>query len=184
MAAPAAVDKTLLAFLNGIAKRVYFKDDSISDELLRTEVLGGISETEFNQKLRRFQLLLNSIATADMNYNQLDAFLKSQMQKREGALTASEAATITKFWQSHKSKIHDTLVKDSTWDNQMKSLNWRIDVCTKARHLDQLNQPTAIVEMKLEQGDLIRFELTQQKLEGLLEQVDAIEQAITTHSQS
>ena len=45
MAAPAAVDKTLLAFLNGIAKRVYFKDDSISDELLRTEVLGGISET-------------------------------------------------------------------------------------------------------------------------------------------
>ena len=45
MAAPAAVDKTLLALLNGIAKRVYFKDDSISDELLRTEVLGGISET-------------------------------------------------------------------------------------------------------------------------------------------
>ena len=38
--------------------------------------------TEFNQKLKRFQLLLNSIATADMNYNQLDAFLKSQMQKR------------------------------------------------------------------------------------------------------
>ena len=36
----------------------------------------------------------------------------------------------------------------------------------------------------LQQGDLIRFELTQQKLEGLLEQVDAIEQAITTHSQS
>jgi len=99
MAAPAGVDKTLLALLNGIAKRVYFKDDSISDELLRTEVLGGISETgsllifatamsrafgaEFNQKLKRFQLLLNSIATADMNYNQLDAFLKSQMQKRE-----------------------------------------------------------------------------------------------------
>ena len=38
---------------------------------------------EFNQKLKRYQLLLNSIATADMNYNQLDAFLKSQMQKRE-----------------------------------------------------------------------------------------------------
>lgn len=39
--------------------------------------------TEFNQKLKRYQLLLNSIATADMNYNQLDVFLKSQMQKRE-----------------------------------------------------------------------------------------------------
>lgn len=41
------------------------------------------NDIEFNQKLKRFQLLLNSIATADMNYNQLDAFLKSQMQKRD-----------------------------------------------------------------------------------------------------
>lgn len=72
--------------------------------------------------MKRYQLLLNSIATADMNYNQLDAFLKSQMQKREvsrasyvtsptqcstlqGALSATEAATITKFWQTQKSKV-------------------------------------------------------------------------------
>lgn len=83
MAAQVATDKSLLAFLNSIARRVYFKDDSISDEFLRTEVLAGIPEPEFNQKLKRYQLLLNSIATADMNYNQLDVFLKSQMQKRE-----------------------------------------------------------------------------------------------------
>lgn len=44
MAVPIAPDKSLLAFLNSIARRVYFKDDSISDELLRTEVLGGIPE--------------------------------------------------------------------------------------------------------------------------------------------
>ena len=42
MAVP--VDKPLLALLNSIARRVYFKDDSISDEFLRTEVLGGIPE--------------------------------------------------------------------------------------------------------------------------------------------
>ena len=39
-----SIDKPLLALLNGIARRVYFKDDSISDEFLRTEVLGGIPE--------------------------------------------------------------------------------------------------------------------------------------------
>lgn len=44
MAVPATADKSLLAFLNSIARRVYFKDDSISDEFLRTEVLGGIPE--------------------------------------------------------------------------------------------------------------------------------------------
>ena len=42
MAVP--TDKPLLAFLNSIARRVYFKDYSISDEFLRTEVLGGIPE--------------------------------------------------------------------------------------------------------------------------------------------
>lgn len=45
MAVPTAIDKSLLAFLNSIARRVYFKDDSISDEFLRTEVLGGIPES-------------------------------------------------------------------------------------------------------------------------------------------
>ena len=44
MAVQAAVDKPLLTLLNNIARRVYFKDDSVSDELLRTEVLGGIPE--------------------------------------------------------------------------------------------------------------------------------------------
>ena len=39
-----SIDKPLLAFLNSIARRVYFKDDSISDEFLRAEVLGGIPE--------------------------------------------------------------------------------------------------------------------------------------------
>ena len=33
------VDKSLLAFLNGISKRLYFGEQSISDEFLRDEVL-------------------------------------------------------------------------------------------------------------------------------------------------
>lgn len=33
------VDKSLLAFLNGISKRVYFGEDNITDEFLRDEVL-------------------------------------------------------------------------------------------------------------------------------------------------
>jgi len=33
------VDKSLLAFLNGISKRLYFGEQSISDDFLRKEVL-------------------------------------------------------------------------------------------------------------------------------------------------
>lgn len=37
----------------------------------------------------------------------------------------------------------------SVWDNSLKDLSWRVDVRTKARYIEQLNQPSAIVEMKL-----------------------------------
>ena len=59
-----------------------------------------------------------------MDFNQLSAFLQSQMKKRQvnqtlrfvtielrnhyviqGALTESEAATVTRFWKSQKTKV-------------------------------------------------------------------------------
>ena len=40
----AEIDKSLLAFLNGLSKRLIFDESEITDEFLRNEVLGGISE--------------------------------------------------------------------------------------------------------------------------------------------
>ena len=34
------VDKSLLAFLNGLSKRLYFGEKDMTDEFLRSEVLG------------------------------------------------------------------------------------------------------------------------------------------------
>ena len=39
-----AVDKSLLAFLNGLSKQLYFGETEITSDFLRTEVLGGMSE--------------------------------------------------------------------------------------------------------------------------------------------
>lgn len=46
-------------------------------------------------------------------------------------------------------QIHQRLVEQNMWGHRLKGLSWRIDVKTKARHIDQLNQPTAIMEMQL-----------------------------------
>ena len=40
----AAVDRALLAFLNGICKRQFFGEEDVTDEFLRQDVLGGITE--------------------------------------------------------------------------------------------------------------------------------------------
>ena len=46
-------------------------------------------------------------------------------------------------------QIHQALVEESMWGNRLKGSSWRIDVKTKARHIEQLNEPTAIMEMQL-----------------------------------
>ena len=47
-------NKKLLAFLNGLARRKYFRED-ISDDLLKEQVLGGVDEegksSNFTKKL-------------------------------------------------------------------------------------------------------------------------------------
>ena len=35
------------------------------------------------------------------------------------------------------------------WGRRLKGSSWRIDVKTKARHIEQLNEPTAIMELQL-----------------------------------
>ena len=110
-------------------------------------------------------------------YNQAIQIQHSNLlSAKQGALSEREAATITKFWKQQKNKVrqqllqllghqHDTdpvihviaflfqihqhLIESNMWGSHLESFSWRIDVKTKARHLDQLNQPTAIMELKL-----------------------------------
>ena len=44
MSSSGEVDKTLLAFLNGLARRNFFGENQFTDEFLRDEVLGNINE--------------------------------------------------------------------------------------------------------------------------------------------
>ena len=40
-------------------------------------------------------------------------------------------------------------MEQNLWGNRLKAFSWRIDVKTKARHIEQLNQPAAIMELQL-----------------------------------
>lgn len=35
------------------------------------------------------------------------------------------------------------------WGSQLDSFSWRIDLKSKARHIEQINEPTAIMEIKV-----------------------------------
>ena len=146
----AAADKNVVGLLNGIARREYFGESDITDEFLHQELFPDLSAEQFDALLKRYETLTRNIVSADMDYNQLEAFLTSQMKRKQGSLTQEQAAAFLKFWKSQKVKIHDVLVQRSSWNNKLKDISWRIDLKSQGRHLEQINSPVAIVEMQIE----------------------------------
>ena len=94
------------------------------------------------------------MASADMDPNQLQAFLTSQTRKKESGITEEQAVVYQKFWKTHQNRIHESLISRSKWNTSLKSCNWRIDVQSRAKHVDQMNSATAIVELQLENNQM------------------------------
>ena len=64
----------------------------------------------------------------DMDLNQMETFLSSQMKKREGGISETQANCFAHFWKSNKSRIHESLLKTTRWDSKLKTTNWRLDM--------------------------------------------------------
>ncbi|XP_078000817.1 COMM domain-containing protein 1-like [Glandiceps talaboti] len=182
--------RSLLGLLNGIAKSTYYGDIDVTNDFLKEELYPNMSLDEFQALLTKCTSLLKSIASADMDFNQLEAFLTSHTKKRAGGITEEQAAVFAKFWKNHKAKIHESIVSQSTWNNTLKNVSWRIDLKTQARHIDQLHAPTAIVELQLANGqektketEVVRFEMDEDKLSGVIKKLEDIEKQISVHCQ-
>ncbi|MBN3304812.1 COMD1 protein, partial [Amia calva] len=140
--------KSLSGLLNGLAQCVYYNNPDITEELLKNELYPDLPQEEFRVLLEKMKGLLKSISSADMDVNQLEAFLTAQT-KRQGGLSGEQAAVLSKFWKNHKSKIRESLVQQSRWENSLRGLSWRVDLQTQSRHAEQVNSPVAVVELEL-----------------------------------
>ncbi|RXM28929.1 COMM domain-containing protein 1 [Acipenser ruthenus] len=83
-----------------------------------------------------------------MDFNQLEAFLTAQT-KKQGGVSAEQAAVLSKFWKNHKSKIRESLISQSRWDNSLRNVSWRVDLKTQSRHADQVSAAVGVVELEL-----------------------------------
>lgn len=172
--------------LNGIAKRDYFGSTEITDEFLKNELYPNLSDEEFNAIYSKFSHLLKNIISTNMDFNQLEAFLTSQT-KKQGGLTEVQAAAFSKFWKNNKTKIHNVMVTRTTFGKTLKNVSWRIDLKAQAKKLDQINTPTAIVELQLanrskpENGnEVVRFEMDEEQLVSLTKSLEEIEECLNS----
>ncbi|XP_023412946.1 COMM domain-containing protein 1 isoform X4 [Loxodonta africana] len=140
--------RALGGLLSGLARDAFHGQPGITEELLRSQLYPEVPPEEFRPFLAKMRGVLKSIASADMDFNQLEAFLTAQM-KKQGGITSDQAAVISKFWKSHKTKIRESLMNQSRWDSGLRGLSWRVDGKSQSRHSTQIHTPVAIVELEL-----------------------------------
>nr|XP_056712415.1 COMM domain-containing protein 1 [Euleptes europaea] len=184
---PAEAAKPLLGLLNGIARASYYGNAEITEGLLREQLYPDLAPQEFRALQAKMTGVVKSIASADMDSNQLEAFLTAQT-KKPGGITSEQAAVIAKFWKNHRMKIRDSLINQSRWENTLKNLNWRVDVKSQSRHTDQLSSPVAIVKMELgkngQESEFLTLEFDELKLNQMLKKLSEIEGSITSLTQA
>ncbi|CAL1548902.1 unnamed protein product [Lymnaea stagnalis] len=120
-----------------------------------------------------------------MDMTQLEAFLTAQTKKKEGALSDELAAALRKFWKANKIKIHDSIVSQTMWGNTLEKVAWRVDLKTQSRNAEQINSPSAIMELhigdnlnKAKGPEVVRFELDEVKVTQMLNSMQDIEAQI------
>ncbi|KAG8584131.1 hypothetical protein GDO81_008694 [Engystomops pustulosus] len=128
-----------------------------------------------------------SIVSADMDLNQIEAFLTAQT-KKQGGITAEQSLVIAKFWKNHKKKIRESVINQSKWENTLKGLKWRIDVKSQSRHVDQVNSAAAIVEMEIgtkdKDSEFLCIELNETKMNEVLKKLSEVEEGLAALTQT
>uniref|UniRef100_A0A9L0SGG8 COMM domain-containing protein 1 n=1 Tax=Equus caballus TaxID=9796 RepID=A0A9L0SGG8_HORSE len=140
--------KPLSGLLSGLAQDAFYGHPGITEELLRSQLYPDVPIEEFRPFQAKMRGILKSIASADMDFNQLEAFLTAQT-KKQGGITSDQAAVISKFWKSHKTKIRESLMNQSRWDSGLRGLSWRVDGKSQSRHSAEIHTPVAIMELEI-----------------------------------
>ncbi|XP_073410138.1 COMM domain-containing protein 1 isoform X1 [Dendrobates tinctorius] len=175
--------KALSGLLSGISQRRYYRNTEITDELLQTELYPELPPDEFRALHDKMQGIIKSIVSADMDINQIEAFLTAQT-KKQGGITAEQSLVIAKFWKNHKKKIRESVINQNRWENTLKSLKWRIDVRSQSRQTDQVSSSAAIVELEIgaedKDSEFLCLELDETKMNEILKKLSEVEENLAT----
>ncbi|XP_073319387.1 COMM domain-containing protein 1 [Pagrus major] len=182
--ADAEAAKSLSGLLNGIAQKVYHSNSDITEELLNTELFPELSRDEFTALHEKMRGLLKSIATADMDHAQLEAFLTAQTRRQgAGGVTTEQAAALSRFWKSQRARVRESLLAQSRWEPGLRGVSWRVDLQTGASRGDAAHSgPVALMELELgrtgQDSEFVCLEFDEAKVNQVLKKMSDIQQSI------
>ena len=192
--------KTFSALLNGVVKRDYEGDSSITPAFLKEALFSSagstatVDETEIASVCTVASELLARAAHEDYDPAQLEAYLR---MKKDIRLSASQKEVFAKFWRAQRQRVRDSVRKKTSWECCLERVAWRIDVrvskdgedgqqAKRSEEAIGVGEPVAIVELHMkrpqfDQGgkvDVARFEMNKEQVKKLLKQVEGIESDI------
>ncbi|XP_062290590.1 COMM domain-containing protein 1 [Scomber scombrus] len=175
--------KSLSGLLSGIAQKVYYNNKEITEELLKHELYPELPEDEFKALHQKMKGLLKSIATADMDQAQLEAFLTAQTRKQGGGVTAEQAAALSRFWKSQRARVRESLLAQSRWEPGLRGLSWRVDLQTAGSRGDAVHSgPVALMELELgragQDSEFVCLEFDEAKVNQVLKKMADIQESI------
>ncbi|XP_017290464.1 COMM domain-containing protein 1 [Kryptolebias marmoratus] len=176
--------KSLSGLLNGIAQMVYYNNREITEELLKNELYPEVSQEEFKALHDKMKGLIKSMATADMDHGQLEAFLTAQTKKHGGSgVSAEQAAALSRFWKSQRVRVRDSLLAQSRWEPALRGLSWRVDLqAADSRGNTDHSSPVALMELELgragQDSEFVCLEFDEAKVNQVLKKMADIQESI------
>ncbi|XP_065151336.2 COMM domain-containing protein 1 [Paramisgurnus dabryanus] len=181
--ADADSQRCVSALLNGITQRFYHGNSDITEELLKNELYPDMSHEEFHALHEKMRAALKSIASADMDQAQLEAFLTAQTRK-QGGLSPEQAAALSRFWKAHRTRVRESLLAQSRWEPGLRGLKWRVDLHTSSSRGQLSNSPVALVELELgrtgENSEFVCLEFDEQKVNLVLKKMAELQESINS----
>lgn len=128
----------------------------------------------FAMQLGLGQSIVRHLSYGDLDLQQAESYLLGV------GIGEAHQAAVLKLWRTNKAKVHDAITKDMLWGNRLQSFNWRLDVKTKSKHLSDLNDTAAVIEMDLKipnekQTQVVRFEMDRAMVNETVRQIALIE---------
>lgn len=130
---------------------------------------------DFTALVESCRLVLKSAAHEYWPVEALEQFLQKQSAPPE------LVETFLVVWRGEREKVHEIMRRKSSFTDGLDNFGWRVDVKSSARHVQQINEPSAILEFAVSGGGgakTVRCEADRQMVASVLESLEAIQAKI------
>ena len=168
------------ALLNGVSNKVFFNEKRVT---LAEDIFDSITDHETLQNQQVQQQIIDNLTDIYQQFLYNLSFSPAQLKEIvENTINLKEEyiTILIQHYQKLQPKLKYTISKNSQWNNQLSSFQWRIDLN---------KEPKAVIQMKTiqqqqNQPQVITFDINHQDIhEKLIQPIQHIEETIKQFQQ-